>query len=207
MPSTDDAVEWMQYAAASPSRWRSLLRSAQTEDMRRQDMAFQETPAQVQEIHAEIHICAECGADFGKASSFRAHFARQHVSSVERQFACGDSCRACLKRFSSRAHVIYHLAVSKRGCLDLLMVRRPPLSADEVARLDEEDRTQRRAARASGRAPRRAYWPAIQLPGPLLRAIPVPITPPGTPPPEAEDSVPGRWPQQPPASTEVVDLT
>ena len=31
MPSTDDAVEWMQYAAASASMWRSLLRNAQME--------------------------------------------------------------------------------------------------------------------------------------------------------------------------------
>ena len=174
---------WMRFSAASRPRWRNVLRSALSEDARRRDEEFQTMPVHVQQINHETHICGECAAEFGTAASLKAHFARTHTYSVARKYADGSVCKACLKRFDSRGHVLHHLAITKRKCLELLMVRCAPLTVEIAAELDEADCKQRKSARGSGRAPHRAYWPATQLQGPLLRALPVPTTPPGTPPP------------------------
>ena len=130
---------WMEYAAASRQRWRALLRNASSEDARRRDVDLHPEPAE-EVTQVCRHVCGECGATFGKAASLNAHFARSHLSNVARRYAEGDVCRACLKRFSSRDHLIYHLAFSKRGCLDLLMVRCEPLPVESALALDNEER-------------------------------------------------------------------
>ena len=174
----------MQYAKNSKQSWKHILKVANSEAVLRIDKDFlvERWPSQV--VQSETHICAECGAMFGAAGSLCAHFTKVHVHNVARLYAQGDQCRACLKRFDSRSHVIHHLAFSKKRCLDLLRIRCEPLSADMAAELDREECQRRRVVRATGRNPRLASRPAHRLQGPLLRPLPVPQTPPGTPPSE-----------------------
>ena len=204
--SLDGVQAWMGYAAASKSRWRSMLRNAVLEEKRRRDRDFHMTPTCSQEVAHETHICAECGAEFGTAGSLRSHFAKSHLSNIARKYADGDTCKACLKRFSTRSHVIYHLAFSRRRCLDLLQLRLAPLSVSDVDALDATDCHQRRQSRATGLAPRRAHRPATQLHGPLLQAPPVPVTPPGTPPPDSDGDSPLLTGAMP-CRVDLVDLT
>ena len=106
---------WTSYTAAPKSRRRSMLRDAVLEAKRRREHDFHMTPACSQENMHETHICAECGAKIGTAASLRSHFAKAHLSNSARKYADGDTCRACLERFSTWNHVIFHFAFSRRG--------------------------------------------------------------------------------------------
>ena len=167
--------QWMNFAADSLPRWRAILKRAAALDVQLADASIQFQNGNVAaRLPNETHICAECGASFGSSASLDAHFARAHVSSIARRYAEGDVCRGCLKRFTSRDHVIHHLAVSKRHCLELLKVRCQPLTADRAAELDKVECARRRAVRSVGGAPRGASWPAHRVQGPLLRPLPAP---------------------------------
>ena len=187
MPHPDNIAAWMRYAADSRQRWSTMLKNAVAEENRRNDMEMEDWKAAPVSTPSQNYVCAECSTAFGTQSSLNAHFAKVHTSAIARRYAEGDVCRACLKRFSSRSHVIHHLAFSKRRCLQLLIAQRPPLSMEEAAEMDAEDCQQRRIERAAGRAPRSAVFPAHRLHGPLPRQLPVPRTPPGLPPSEESE--------------------
>ena len=183
----DGSWSWMRYAAASNARWKTLLRKAQAEHARRQGseayvLASTQLPVQEQRF-----LCGECQQQFSSQAALNTHFGRKHLVNVARRYAEGSVCRGCMVSFTSRDHVIHHLAVSRRQCLDLVRARCQPLSEERAMELQREDRARRRALRASGLEPRQASWPAHRVPGPLLRQLPVPRTPPGTPPESSDD--------------------
>ena len=165
---------WMDFAAKSRPRWRTILKRACALEVQLNDAAQHLGDHEATLVRARIHICGECGAGFAAGASLNAHFARAHVSSIARRYACGDVCRGCLKRFTSRDHVVHHLAISKRRCLELLKEHCQPLSAEQAAELDRSECARRRAVRSTGGTPRGARWPAHRLQGPLLRSLPTP---------------------------------
>ena len=185
--------DWMRYAAACRPRWRSIINYAVAAETLRRNSEVYEVSAAAIVVHAETHIRGECGAVFGARSSLRSHFARAHLTNIARQYAGGEVCHGCLKKFTSREHVIYHMAFSKRGCLDLVMTRRQRLAAEEVAELDDLDCQRRRSVRSSGGTPRCACRPAHRLQGPLLRSLPAAVTPPDASPPEAGAACGAAW--------------
>ena len=177
----DDVVSWMKFADASRRRWKTLLKNAVAEDTQLRESELYADQSAVT-VHDQTFICGECAMEFGSKAALNTHFGSKHLINVARLYAEGSVCRGCLMSFTSRDHVVHHLAVSKRRCLDLLMVRCRPLSEAQLAALDSADRLRRRGARAAGVKPSQASWPAHRVPGPLRRQLPVPVTPPGTPP-------------------------
>ena len=166
----------MDFATASRPRWRTILKRARALEVQRHG-AIEVTGASGGVlVPDQVHMCGECAGSFATRGSLNTHFARAHLSSIARPYAAGDVGRGCFKRFTSRSHVVHHLAISKRRCLELVRLRCAPLTAEQTAELDQMDCcARRRAIRAVGGAPHGANWPAHRVQGPLLRPLLPPL--------------------------------
>ena len=180
--SCNSTSSWMVFAAESKQRWKTLLKNAIAEEARRRELTVYNAYSPVVLVPDQVHVCGECAAEFNTRAALNTHFGRKHLLNVARLYAEGPICRGCLVAFTSRDHVVHHLAVTKRRCLGLLMASCPPMTDEQEVELQQDDCSRRRAARAAGMDPRCANLPAHRVPGPLRRATHMPRTPPGTPP-------------------------
>ena len=115
--------------------------------------------------------CPECAKPLRGVVALGVHRYRKHgVVAEARNYVEGTVCEVCLQEFHTRGRLVAHLMRSG-ACLPQLRVRRAPLAAAEVDKLDAEERLRRRAA---GRYDRLAHIPAVRCAGPLVPAAVVP---------------------------------
>lgn len=85
----------------------------------------------------QCDLCTRC---FPSKKGLAAHAARAHgYKRIERYYATGTSCDSCGKYYHARARLLAHL-YDCPDCLATLQACFPPISGEEVAQLDAEDK-------------------------------------------------------------------
>jgi len=133
--------------------------------------------------------CPECRQPVALGQAFSRHMVSEHgFKAPEKRFAYANGiCTVCRMKFSSRISLTAHLAGrTSQGnlCLRQLSLSSvPPLSHDEMSRLDKCDAARQRQLRSAGRSMKTTERPAykadnvewVWIHGPVLPFRPRPI--------------------------------
>ena len=108
--------------------------------------------------------CELCENVFASKRGLFMHSSHVHGYKPHVRFlAAGSCCLACGKEYHARQRLLGHLQYSGH-CREKLAAVFPPLSLEEVAKLDEQDRDFAAQQKALGWHPRKALLPAIRIP-------------------------------------------
>ena len=120
----------------------------------------------------DLYTCSLCKKDFRTVQALGVHRFRTHgVVKPMRLLVEDTHCVVCLLQFWNRTCLVAHLSCSKgaRDCAPIVAAQLPPLSAQRVAELDEEERIRVHLLKKGGRLRHTTTAPAIRLSGPLTR--------------------------------------
>ena len=102
-----------------------------------------------------------------RASLFK-HMYRVHGHRrLARRYAVGSTCEACLRHYSTRTLLVYHLQRSRPPCLAALVARGPSVSEDEALVLDRQESAAARKREAEGLFRNSATEPWCRTEGPI----------------------------------------
>ena len=129
--------------------------------------------SRVLKVFASPIECGICGDISKSLQAHSVHQAREHnIKCKFRTYVGGNTCRVCLKCFSSRECCINHAKKSK-VCRVNLIARGPTMTKSEADSLDEDESAFYRALYRKGRRRHYAEFPVIVASGPLLPIIPL----------------------------------
>ena len=87
---------------------------------------------------------------------------------LARRYAAGSTCEACLRHYSTRTLLVYHLQRSRPQCLAALVARGPSVSEEEALALDRQESTAARKREAEGLFRNSATEPWYRTEGPII---------------------------------------
>ena len=167
IPHCDDWRTRIKRAAAASLRAsqrnaeHKLRELKMTEDWQDFGLTFGDKP---KENPVVCFRCEMCGSEFASKRGLFMHSSHVHDYKPHVRFlAAGSCCLACGKEYHARQRLLSHLQYSGH-CRDKLAATFPPLSLQEVAKLDEHDREFAVQQKTLGWHPRKALLPAIRIP-------------------------------------------
>ena len=87
--------------------------------------------------------CAECGYVARSEAALAVHEQRKHGHRIAlRRFVEDGVCRFCRKQFHTRPRLVQHLQLCSRGCWYKLMRACEPMTEEQTAHYDSQDRQQ-----------------------------------------------------------------
>ena len=104
------------------------------------DLDMSEQHVHVQEVSG-MHDCALCGSSFKSAAALAVHQQRRHGERIAvRRVLADDRCRACKKRYFTRARALVHLHAGNTDCWIKLLRNTEPMTIESMEALDKRDR-------------------------------------------------------------------
>ncbi|CAL1126694.1 unnamed protein product, partial [Cladocopium goreaui] len=123
---------------------------------------------QIKATPAEKWQCDLCQKVLASTRALAMHAAREHgYKKKVRYYATGTTCQACGQNFHNRRRLSIHYEKQAK-CYEVVMACWPPMPADQVHSLDEEDKQAESQLRKQGWWASKAFHPVIQTFGPLL---------------------------------------
>ena len=105
-----------------------------------------------QDLEAAVEYqCTKCEKKFQTQASLAVHEQRKHGERVAvRRFLCDGICRACQKNFHTRGRAMMHLHSGQTGCWQKVFRCIVPMTLEQAAALDLEDRNKGIAVHQKG---------------------------------------------------------
>ena len=129
--------------------------------------AHQEAPASM-----NVFVCYSCGTHFDTKAKWKKHQTVAHgYIAPARYMAHGGDCLSCNTRFHTRPRLVWHLKRSHRCIQALIDNGVQPLTDDNRAALEEDERKQSLALRTGGRSRYHAELPSMKIAGPGLQPV------------------------------------
>lgn len=117
---------------------------------------------------AERWQCDLCQKVFASTRALAMHAAREHgYKKKVRYYATGTTWQVCKQDFHTRRRLSIHYEKQAK-CYEVVMACWPPMPADHVNSLDEEDRLAESELRKQGWWSSKALSPVVQTQGPAL---------------------------------------
>ena len=112
--------------------------------------------------------CMLCDSKFASKRSLAIHSIHAHGYKKRARFWVGcDECLVCKKKYYTRARALVHFQSSAR-CLEIYVACFPPMEAEQVACLDEQEKQMTDELKGQGWWATKALVPISVLPGPSL---------------------------------------
>ena len=91
----------------------------------------------------DMHECVTCVKTFGSAAALAVHQQRRHGERVAlRRVLADDKCRACGRRYFTRARALVHLHSGTTNCWIKILRNTQPMTVECAEQLDKLDREQ-----------------------------------------------------------------